>query len=292
MTLTELVTLYQKGGFHIFMKQDNFFLSRGLVNYSFPLLESAQINQSICSNLKWKFLISVIKTDTLKKNTYEYILKTDDYSIEKFKRKVRQRINKSLNTFIFKRPGLEDLIHYGLKINRQALIVQDKRRDKTLTNYNRWVKQASAFYYNKDVIVLAAYERDRMVAYIIACEYEGRYFTHLKHFDREMNNSSPMQGLIFTLINQIITEKGSIVISDGMESYKHIPELRRFKLNMLYERIPASRVYIIHPLILKFIQLLICFNIHFLKKFYLKGFYFRTLVHLYKGHLGLINSRR
>jgi hypothetical protein len=287
MNLNDLVILFQSSGLNVYKKGDCHFHNRGVVNYSFPLLENASISQEIISSLKWKFLITVIKAESCRKNTYEYILKTDDYSIRRFKRKVSNRINKSLNVCTFIRPSLEDLINYGLTINRKALKMQYNRKDRSLTSYNGWKKQATSFYNNKDVIILAAYENQKMSGYIITCEYMGRYFNHLMHYDRDMASSCPIQGLLFTLINNIISEKGSIEISDGIESYKNQPELKRFKINMLFERIPSTRVYIIHPFVIKAMQLVIYFHIRVLRKKKFKGFFLQTLLHLYKGHLNL-----
>jgi hypothetical protein len=285
MELKELMGLYQQSGFNVYELNGQIFCNKSLINYSFPLLEEAELNREIIEKLNWRFPISVLKIKTHFTNTHEYILKTSDYSLGMFKQKVAKSIRRSLESFEFRRPSLEELIDQGLIINRQALKFQSNRTDSSLTNSEKWAMQATAFYKSDDVIIYAAFRDGKMAGYIITCAYKEKYFNHLKHFDRSFSHYSPMQGLLFKVINQILTEKGEIEISDGMESYKHLPGLQRFKSNMLFQRVPCARVYLIHPLVLKIIKILISCNVLIPKGIIKSRPYFRTLVHLYSNRI-------
>jgi len=53
---------------------------------------------------------------------------------------------------------------------------------------------------------------------------------------------------------------------------------------MLFDRIPVSRVYLLHPLLVPFVRLLIFYNLRVLKRKSIASPFTRKLIRLYQGH--------
>jgi len=284
MTVTEFVRLYRNSGCYVITIGDHYFNQQGLINYSFPNLVKVPITDNLVKSIKWKYLVSVLFTELRRKNTYEFILHTSDYSIDKFAKKTRNRIRKSLQNCTFKRPDLEDMLTYGLAINQQTFKRQNKK-DKTLTVTGQWNKYITALFTQKNINILGAYYAGRMVGYIIVTELEEKYIINHAFIDRnDSETTDPMNGLLYTMVSHLIEKDGSVNISFGLDSFEELHELNRFKNNMLFERIPGSRVYILHPLLLPLIKLIIFYNLHLLKRKSIKNSFTRKVIRLYQGY--------
>jgi hypothetical protein len=283
MELNDFVKIHRESGYSIKKREDYYFLNRGIVNYSFPQLFEMPLNNKIVQNLRWRYFISVIKADSKIKNNYEYILRTDSYEIDDFRKKTRTTIRKSLSTCVFKKPSLDDLLNEGLEINRQTLKLQ-KRSDKFLTDPKLWEKYISLFYNNHDSTIMGAYFEDKMIGYAIAYELEGKHYFHLQHIDRNYATYYPMSGLMYVVINQLIKEKGAIEISDGIESFDPMPTLNQFKTYMRFERVPINRVYVLHPMLIILFKSFLFYYIRILGKKNVRIDWIRRIVTLYQGH--------
>jgi hypothetical protein len=283
MTVQAAVELFKKCGYKIRKIEGSYFFSRGMVNYSFPQLIDIPINKKVITSLKWKYLISIIKTNSKLKNTYEFILATDNYDILKFAPKKRNDIRKSLKECIFIRPPLNDLIKYGLLINQRTLLKQ-KRKDKFLTKLSHWEKYISSLYDNEDVEILGAYIETRMVGYITVCKINNRYYIIDPYYDFSASSSSPTQGLIFTLVNRIIQKEGSIIIYYGLDSFSPLPSLNKYKLAMLFKKVPATRAYVLNPLLIPFLKMILIYFLAIKNKKNSGSRLIRNIIRLYKGH--------
>jgi hypothetical protein len=284
MKAEEFVSLCRKCGLKINTKNGHFFSQQGLINYSFPNLVKITVDSNLIKSVKWKYLISVFLADLKRKNSYEFILHTSDYGIEKFTKKIRNRIRKSLQNCTFKRPELEDLLTYGLAINQQTLKRQHKK-DITLTDNDQWKRYVGTLYAQNNVFILGAYYANRLVGYIIVTELEDKYIIMHAFIDRvDSEITDPMNGLLFTIVNQLVEKNNSIKISYGLDSFEDLRELNRFKNNMLFERIPVSRIYVIHPFLIPFIAFIIFMNLRLLGRKSIKNPFTRKLIRLYQGH--------
>ncbi len=283
MKISEFVHIHQNAGYKVHLKGGKYFLSRGMINYSFPQLSIAFLNRELVNYLKWRYLITVVKTDYRIRNTYEYILDTDSYDIDEFRKRTRTTVRKSIKHCEFKRPDLADLCKDGLAINKQALQFQ-KRKDKFLSNPKLWEKYISLLYENRDVRILGAYFNQKLIGYAIAYEIEGRFSFHLQHIDRDYSTYYPMSGLLYAMINQLLTEHERIAISDGIESFSPMPSLNKFKRYMRFSRVPITRVYVINPVFMALLKLVITYYVVVLGKRKLHHPLLQKVVSLYQGH--------
>ena len=284
MKIEEFIDICRNSGHCIKNINGYYFRSVGWRNYSYPLDNKIPVDEQIVKMLKWKYLITIICTESPIRNSYEFVLKTDSYSIEKFSRKIRNRINKSLLACKFRRPSLMDMQSYGFAINIQTLQRQ-YRKDRSLTDIKLWNNYIESLYSRDDINILGAYYNGRMVGYLIASDIENKSSFLNAFIDRQdADITCPMNGLLYTMINQLIVENGSVNISYGLETFSPRTELDRFKSNMLFEKVPTSRVYIINPLLLLIIKLIIYFNINLLKRKRIKNPFVTKIIRLYQGY--------
>ena len=283
MKIDTLVNIYRACGCRIKKKYGQYFLSQGLLSYSFPLLNDIPVNKNLIDSIKWKSALSIIKTNTNIKNTYEYILESNDYSINKFSKKPRNRIRKSLKDCIYKKPSIDDMLYFGYKINKQTMARQG-RYDRILTCFKHWEQHIKAIYSHDDINILGAYTGEKMVGYLAVYELTGKHIIMHAYYDREASAAAPMNGLLYTMITRLINENGTINISYGVESFKYLPELNRFKKTMLFQRIPTTRVYLINPAIEFFTRLIISFYLQLLKRKKINNSFIQNLIRLYQGH--------
>ena len=283
MKLNEFLKIHHESGYSIRSIDGYNFLSRGLINYSFPQLGEIPITNRLVQLLKWRYLITIIKTNSGLKNNYEYIMSTESYDIDDFRKKTRTTIRKSLNSCEFRKPSLEELLNEGLQINRKTLKIQ-KRSDKFLTNPVLWENYISQFYHHNDSMVMGAFFNGKMIGYAIAYELEGKHYFHLQHIDRDFATYYPMSGLMYVIVNKLISKSGKIEISDGIESFNPMPSLNQFKTYMRFVRVPITRVYVIHPLLIAVFKPLIYFYVSVLGKRTVHNQWLRQIVTLYQGY--------
>jgi len=285
MNVEEYIRIYRAGGHKIITLCSYYFQPRGLRNYSFPLDHEIMVTDKMINSLKWKYLITIICTKSLKKNAYEHLLQTDRYDLVGFDHKVRNRIKKSLQNCLFKRPSIEDMLDFGLKINRQTLKIQ-KRKDKPLTDIKLWNNYLQSLYAREDTEILGAYFNNRMVGYLVVLQIEGKYCLVNAFIDRKDSEvTCPMNGLIYTIVNHLIKKNRSINISYGLETFNNPrPELSRFKRQMLFKPVPATRVFVINPVVLIVFKLIILFNIKVLKQRRVTSPFTKKIIMLYQGH--------
>jgi hypothetical protein len=282
MNIDEIASIYSTCGFSISKINGSYFLRRGFINYSFPQVIDVPFNNDNLKAIRWKYLISIIKTRAKVKNTYEFILDTNDYNISKFDSKKRADIRKSLRDCVFKRPSLDDLIQFGLPINQQTLAKQG-RKDKHLNESIHWKRYITTFYSQENILILGAYLDGKMVGYITVIKINGEYHIIDPYYDFKAAPSAPTQGLIFTLVNQVIEKEGSIIIFYGVESFSPLPSLNKYKQSMLFKRVPATRVYVLNPMVLPFIKLILFFYTGIFKQKSIKNPLIRKMVSLYQG---------
>jgi len=227
--------------------------------------------------------MSTLFIDAERKNTHEFILNTNSYDLDTFARKTKNRIKKSLQNCSFKKPDLEDLLTSGLIINQQ-MVRRQSRKENLLTDYKLWNKYITSLYANDEFIILGAYYEKRMVGYLAVYNLEGRYNIHHAYIDREdSETTSPMCGLIYTMVNKLIELDGQVSISYGLDTFTSLTELGRFKQNMRFNAMPSSRGYIINPLLMIFFRLIICFNISLLRKKSIRNPFTRMVIRFYQG---------
>jgi len=289
MDKEKVISIYRDGGFSINKKHGHYFTKKEWVNHSFPFLLDIPLNKALVDSLKWEHPLSVIKIESKRTNTYEFILKTDNYSLDIFTMYVRNRIRKSLRDCEFRRPELDDLLHFGFAINKQTMERQD-RSEWFSDKYKCWEKFITSFYINNDIIILGAYIADKMVAYVIVYDLMDKFVIINPYFDKDASSSAPMNGLIYTLVNQLIKDHGPVTVSYGIESFIPMPNLNRFKQNLLFEKIPATRIYIINPLLIPFVRVIIYTTLHFIKRKTIRNTFLRDLIRLYQGHRLLYNE--
>lgn len=284
MKLHEVIEIFRSAGINVVNENGCYFSTSHGITYSFPPVVKYPLQYLNIKRTKWKHFISVIYTDLQIKNTFEFVLSTNNYSLELFDKKVRNRIRKSMQNCTFKRPELADLLNEGLYINKNTCKRQH-RDDKMLTNRDKWTKYISTLYANDQIFMLGAYYNNRMVGYIVAYELEDKINILHAYIDRkDADITSPMNGLIFNLVSLLIEKHGTVTISYGIESFEPLPELNRFKGNMLFEKIPATRLYLINPLIIPWIKVYLYFILHLLHKKNVHNRFTRKLIRLYQGH--------
>ncbi len=255
MTPAEFSEVIRKSGKRIYQIGGVYYLSERLLCYSFPLLHKYSLNSINQKYLRWRSLITIINLDLKSYNTKEFILSSNDYSIDSFERKVKNRIRKSIELLRFKVPDIGDLIEEGLHINRKTLKLQ-RRKDSFLTNVNKWRKYITILHSHKQFSFFGAYLHDKMIAYIVICKMMDSFIIYHAFIDKEQaSQACPMNGLLYYSVNKLIEEYGKVTISYGIKSFKPLPNLDRFKANMLFKEQGVSRGYLLHPILLTFVKL-------------------------------------
>lgn len=179
---------------------------------------------------------------------------------------------------------MEELLKEGLEINRQTCSRQS-REDIKLTDKQQWSDYVKSIYENKGYTILGAYMQNRMIAYLTVVELEGKFYTSEAFIDRNhIGSISPMRGLLYTLINDLIKENGRISISYGMHRFSRSTPLTRFKETMLFNRFSDTKGYVLNPFLLLSLKLLVFAMIKLLKRKTFKRKWAKATIILYQGH--------
>jgi hypothetical protein len=284
MRIAEFAAILKKSGSRITKIGDHYFNLHLRKSYSVPPCNRITITRKLISILRWKYPISVLLTDLPWKNTYEFVLETNNYSLDLFSRKVRNRIRKSLKNCRFMRPSKEELLTKGLEIYWQTCERQG-RIAKEFVSKQKWTRIVDALYSHEDIQIQGAYYHERMVGYMVVAKIEDKYCMQYAFIDRKDSEiTSPMNGILYTFVNEIIKREGKIKISYGLDSMKPLPELNRYKMNMLFNKIPVTRVYIINPLLMPYYKIVVFLYIVILKRRHIDKDHLRRIVRIYHGN--------
>jgi len=251
---------------------------------AFPLNQKVKVDRQFIKELKRKFLITQILLDLPKKDIYEYVLTTDNYSLDQFNGNQRHRIRKCQKIFSFRNPSLEDLLQEGLAINRQT-IERQSRTDSKLTDSKLWTRYVHSIYNDSRFTILGAYRENLMVAYLVVYNLEGKFNLVEAFIDRnQAKGASPMRGLLYTLINNLTGEYGKITISYGFHKFSRPTSLTRFKETMHFERFSYAKAYVVNPVLQVALGLLVFVLIKLLHRKTFKRKWTRATIKLYQGH--------
>jgi len=290
MKIEEFVSIHRTQGHTIKKVRNYYFRSQRDTGFpfpvysAFPLDKRVKVTRGLVRTLKWKFLITQVIIDLPKKDIYEYMLNTDNYELEQFKSKLRKKIKKSLRIFSFRKPSLEDLLNEGYAINKQTCERQSRKDDKML-NYSKWSGHVNAILDNPGYTIMGAYLEDLMVGYLGVYELEGRFHTDGAFIDRNHTaGSSPMKGLLYSMVNDLINKHGSITLSYGFHRYLRTTPLTSFKETMLFRRHAYAKGYVVNPVLLLALRLSVFAYMKFPKCKIFRKKIAREIISLYQGH--------
>ena len=219
--------------------QNKYAVASPSVEYSYPINEDIK---EILSNKNIWFAIFVSEHTT--PNTAEYLFEGDDYSIEKFHSKIRNQIRKSLKSCTIKKPTKDDLVKYGFEINNEILGMHQRSVDY-LIKLDKWKKYIDALYDARDVYVYAAYVDEEFAAYVFFIKVNDKYYIYHPFATRRFSKQAPMNGLLYTAINDFIEKDKHVTVTYGLASFFTMSGLDKFKKGMLFTEKKMSRVTVL-----------------------------------------------
>jgi hypothetical protein len=246
------------------------------------------VTGELIRKLRWRSPVSPLLMEAPRKDMYEFVADIDDYCLDRFDKKARYTIRKSLNNCTFRRPTLEELVEEGLRINLQNLNRHEKQ-DRKLSNRRRWTERVRSMYHDRSFRILGAFYQGRMAGYLVILGVEGRF--HILHafIDRDdAGRAQPMTGLLFNLINQLVLENGRVKVSYGMHTFAGRSSLNNFKRGMRFTPVPMTRGYVVNPLVLLLLKGTIYFMVKVAHLKSVKHPHLGELVRLYQGHRQLV----
>ncbi|MCP4309772.1 MAG: hypothetical protein GY790_00785 [Bacteroidetes bacterium] len=296
MKIEEFVSLNRVWGISLKKVGKNYFQRRRdkgspfPVYYSFPLNQKVIIDRKLVRALRRNFLLTQVVLNLPKKDKYEYVLTEGSYNLDQFDGKVRNKIRKSLKSCSFRKPGLDDLLNDGLAINRQICKLQSWT-DESLTDEHQWTGYINSIHSHEGFNILGAFLEERMIGYLVAYELEGQFNLLEAFIDRDYSSgTSPMNGLLFNLVNDLISKHGTITLSYGEHKFSKLTPLTRFKQKMLFQKYAATKGYVVHPLLLLVIRLMVFFMIKILKRKSLKREWEKAIIRIFQGHRKVMST--
>lgn len=292
MNLEEFAGLNRSWGHSISLIGTRYFVRRSHRLYHFPAETITRVDRELVRNMRWKALATSVLMDIPRKDMYEFILSTRSYYLDGFDKKTRSGIRKSLKNCTFRRPELEELFTDGLRINRATLARQAKT-EEILSDRNKWQHYMTSVYHHEAFRILGAFYQGRMVGYLIIYPLEGKFNILKAYIDREDSAiTHPMAGLLYTMINSLISEFGQVTVSYGMHEFRGHSTLNSFKKHMLFQPVPSTRGYILHPFLAPLLGMAICFLVRILKRHRFKRSWSRKLLRTYQGYRHLRSEVR
>jgi len=290
MTIEEYININRSLGDTIKKVGDYYFRSQHNTAFpfpvysAFPIEKKVDINRRLTRILSWKFLITQVIFKLPKKDMNEFILTTDNYEIEQFSKNGRKSIRKALRVFSVRKPSVEDLLNEGFEINKQTCDLQS-RTDERMVDYKQWSAYVKAIYDNNGFTILGAYLENRMVGYLVVYELDGKFQTDGAFIDRNhTGGASPMKALLFTCINDLVSNHGTVTLSYGYHRFFRPTPLTTFKENMLFQKYSYAKGYVVNPLLLLGLKMTVFVMIKILKRKSFKHKLGKEIVYLYQGH--------
>ncbi len=248
MTTSEYISLHIDLGFKIIETPSvNWLISESRYAHSFPTLDAFNPTKSdmdLAFNENCKFLL--FRSELKVSNTFEYVLLSDRYEIEMFDSKIRNQIRKGINSCVIKDADFKSIATKGLEINKKTLNRQ-KRKTSFLTDSEKWGKYIANFFNKKDIFIKGAYSNDELIGYIIFIKLNNKYIIQHPFRDESFSSLNPMNAILFSFINEVLSRENQIEITYGLASFEEKPGLDKFKKGMLFTPRPAARLAVISP---------------------------------------------
>lgn len=290
MKIEDFDRINQSLGHTIKKVGDYYFSSQRDTSFPFPVYNAFPLNKRVCVDrklaraLKWKFLITQVLLDPPNNDIHEYLLTTSNYDIEQFSKNARKSIRRSLKTFNFQRPSIEDLLNEGYVINKQTCLRQS-RSDERMMDFNKWSEFVKSIYNSSGYTILGAYREGKMAGYLVVYELEGMFNTAGAFINRNYAvGASPMKGLLYSMMNMLIEEHGTVTLSYGFHRFSRPTPLTSFKETMLFQKYSHAKGYIVNPILLQGVRLSVFILIKLLKRKSLKQKWAKETIRLYQGH--------
>ncbi len=248
MNSTEFIELQKKtglefvttGSIHWMSANKNYAVASPALEVSRPALED--LKQILSKKNIW--FVNFISEFT-ENNTNEYSFTGSKYKLENFSSKIRNQIRKSLKTCEIKIPSTEEIVKQGIIINRETLGLHN-RTVVYLTDEGLWKKYVKALMSSKDVYVYGAYVEGKLAAYTFFIKVNDKYYIYHPFSSRTYSKFAPMNGLLFTAINDFIkNDPTGVTVSYGLASFFSMQSLDKFKKGMLFKEEPVSRITVI-----------------------------------------------
>ena len=228
------------GSIHWMNSNKNYAVSSPALEFSNPTLDD--LEQILSKKNIW--FVNFICEFT-ENNTNEYSFTGSEYKLENFSSKIRNQIRKSLKSCEIKVPSFEEIVSQGIIINRETLSLHN-RTVVYLTNEDLWMKYVKELMSSKDVYVYGAYVEGKLAAYAFFIKVNDKYYIYHPFSSRIYSKSAPMNGLLFTAINDFIKHDDTGVdVSYGLASFFSMQGLDKFKKGMLFKEEPVSRITVI-----------------------------------------------
>ncbi|TCN62208.1 hypothetical protein [Acetobacteroides hydrogenigenes] len=284
MNASDFVELNKKMGHNILTISNQSWIVRDDKSaISIPSLDNIFPSREELNLLKKRVRYALFKTEVpFFYNSSEFLFVGESYDINLFNSKVRNQIRKGLKSCIIKNPTLIDLYERGLYLNIETLKRHNRSVDY-LQNKKKWSSYIEILKNTSDVTIKGAYINDKLIGYIIFIFVNGKYYIYHPFMDKEYSSCYPMNTILYTFINEIITKEGSINISYGLSSFLEKEGLDHFKKGMLFDEVKCTRILLLSDFYSLFINRYVYKIISVLSKFrLLQSKLYDKYVHLYK----------
>ena len=261
-----------------------YFIRRGIRLYSFPPESALNLDRGLVRRLKIRSLLTSVLMEAPRKDMYEFVHSSGNYSLDQFNEETRWAIRTSLNNCEFRRPSLSDLIKQGRKINR-ATQKKQYRSEQILNTRRQWKRAMKSVYFHPGFNILGAFYEDRMVGHLITYKVGGIHHILKGNTDsRYTGEAQPMSGLLYTRITELMDEYGKITISYGMHRSRGKSTQNDFMRGMLFSPVPYTRGFILNPLVSLLLKFLVWYLIRVQKNSSVSSRWAREVISIYQGY--------
>jgi hypothetical protein len=175
-----------------------------------------------------------------------YIMRPSGYTLDVVHPKHRPRVRRGLQCFEVRPATKAELLSQGRALNLSTMARQG-RYDSEFGEPRRWAALVEAAFACSEVSIPAAFDRSRLVAFMVTCREQGwLHILHQMSLEEDLSNF-PNHVLTYVVTSQAAADPTLDWICYGCAPLFQAPGLHEYKLRFGYEMVPHRSAIQLHP---------------------------------------------
>jgi hypothetical protein len=180
--------------------------------------------------------------------SFEYICDDKNYDFTSLDPKARNQTRKGLKHCVVKPIDFDLLAEVGCAINQSVFLRQGRPGPLQLARVDLWKRYMSICSSIKGIDAWGVFVEDKICGFMLTVIIDDYAYAYHPHIMSDSQKYRPMNALLFTVTQQLLTNAGIARVSYGLEPLPVNRSLEHFKLGMGFRKEVLYRSVLINPL--------------------------------------------
>jgi len=177
--------------------------------------------------------------------SFEYVCDDANFGLTTLAPDARRRVRRGLESCEIKPVEFARLAREGCAINRSVFERQGRVTQSVLTDPAQWSRYMMVCSDLSNMVAYGAFIDGRLCGFSIGVYVDEYCYLFHTHAHSEFMKFGPIYALTYSVMNFAFQKPEVRCVSQGLESFRLLPEVERFKLAMGFRKRPLGRRVIV-----------------------------------------------